>query len=226
MITLTAPDVSFLAALSSPEFGVLDSKTVIAQGGSSGADAAKTDKATTYLNGTSAGSGPYIIKEWTRSTRLVLQRNPNYWGTPPPTQQVVFNEVADPQTQVLQLEKGDADVAFNLTSDQVATLHGQPNVKIIPANTLDFAYLALNVDPSISKPLSNPLVRQAIRYAIDYDGIVSKLLNGAAVQPASIVPVGLLGSTPDINNAIRIHRDVAKAKASANPGGISPWVRL
>ena len=48
-ITLKAPDVSFLAVMTGPNFGILDSKTVMANGGTDAADAAKTDKATTYL---------------------------------------------------------------------------------------------------------------------------------------------------------------------------------
>ena len=58
-ITLSAPDVSFLAAMVARNFAVLDSKTLIAQGGTDAADAAKTDKATAYLNANSAGTGPY-----------------------------------------------------------------------------------------------------------------------------------------------------------------------
>src|SRR5208283_879840 len=105
-ITLSAPDVSFLAAMTSPNFGILDSKTVIAQGGSDAADAAKVDTATTYLNANSAGTGPYILKSWTPDTSIVFTRNPNYWGPAPYFQQVILDGVKDGQTQALQLQKG------------------------------------------------------------------------------------------------------------------------
>ena len=37
--------------------------------------------------------------------------------------------------------------------------------------------------------------RQAIGYAIDYDGIVKSMLGGAALRPAHYLPIGVSGST-------------------------------
>jgi peptide/nickel transport system substrate-binding protein len=212
-ITLKAPDVSFLNVIVGPNFGILDSKTVMAQGGTDAANAATADTATTWLNSNSAGAGPYILKEWTRNTRVVLMANPNYWGPKPYFQQVILDGVKDSQTQALQLQKGDAQIAFNLSSDQLASLKGVANVKIVNGTTPDYMYMAMNTSPAISKPLSNPLVRLAIRYAIDYNGIVNKLLNGAGVQLASIIPLGYVGNSPAQNAATLIHTDVKKAKA-------------
>lgn len=212
-ITLSGPNVSFLAQMVSPNFAVLDSKTVMAQGGTDAADAAKTDKATTYLDANSAGTGPYILKEWTRNTRVVLERNPNYWGSAPYFKEVILNGVKDAETQKLQLQKGDADMAFGLTSDQVKELKGQSGVRVDLGPTLDYWYLALNVGPAVSKPLSNPLVRQAIRYAIDYNGIINNLLNGEGQQLASIIPIGYVGNSPAQNAAQRIVTNQAKARA-------------
>src|SRR5579871_2298555 len=114
-ITLSAPDVSFLAAMTGSNFSVLDSKTVIANGGTDDANAAKTDKAKNYLNANSPGTGPYILKEWTRDTRIVLDANPNYWGPAPYFKEVILNGVKNGETQKLQLQKGDAQMAFNMT---------------------------------------------------------------------------------------------------------------
>jgi peptide/nickel transport system substrate-binding protein len=212
-ITLKAPDVSFLAVMVGPNFGVVDSKTVIAQGGTDAANASTADKATTYLNSNSAGSGPYVLKEWTRNTRIVLERNPNYWGPAPYFQEVILNGVKDAQTQALQLKKGDADIAFSLTSDQLASLKSDSNVKVNYGPTPDYVYMAMNISPALSKPLSSPLVRQAIRYAIDYNGIINKLLNGAGTQIASVIPLGYIGNSPAQNAAARIITNVTKAKA-------------
>jgi peptide/nickel transport system substrate-binding protein len=212
-ITLKSADVSFLAAMTSPNFAVLDSKTLMAHGGTDAADAAKTDTAKTYLDANSAGTGPYILKEWTRNTRVVLDRNPNYWGPAPFFQEVILDGVKNSETQKLQLQKGDAQMAFSLSSDQVTALKGDPNVKIALGPTLDYVYMVMNVSPAVSKPLSNPLVRQAIRYAIDYKGIINKLLNGAGRQEASIIPIGYVGNSVAQNAAQSIQTNTAKAKA-------------
>jgi peptide/nickel transport system substrate-binding protein len=224
-ITTKTPDVSFLAAMTGPNFAVLDSKTVMANGGTDAADAAKTDKAKAYLESTSAGTGPYILKEWTRNTRVVLDANPTYWGPAPYFKEVIIDGVKNPETQKLQLQKGDAQMAFNMTSDQVAALKGDPNVKVALGGTLDYVYLAMNVSPAVSKPLSNPLVRQGIRAAIDYNGIINKLLNGAGRQEATIIPIGYVGNSAAQNAAQEPKTDPAKARAlfaqAGYPNGFS-----
>ena len=50
-------------------YSVYDSKAVIAQGGTSGKDAEKADKATTWLDTHSAGTGPYVLTAPGRATR-------------------------------------------------------------------------------------------------------------------------------------------------------------
>jgi hypothetical protein len=54
--------------------------------------------------------------------------------------------------------------------------------------------------------------RQAIGYAIDYDGIVKSMLGGAALRPAHYLPIGVSGSTEEIARQIGFRQDLAKAK--------------
>ena len=75
-VTLVGPDASFLAALAAPQCGVLDAKTVTAQGGTDADDAKEKDKATQWLNENSAGSGPYRLVAARKGEEIVLDRNP------------------------------------------------------------------------------------------------------------------------------------------------------
>ena len=95
----------------------------------------------------------------------------------------------------------------------MTALKGKPGVKIAFGPTLDYVYMAHEYQPGVSKPLSNPLVRQAIRYAIDYKGIINSLLNGAGRQEATIIPIGYVGNSAAQNAAHAIQTNVAKAKA-------------
>ena len=58
----------------------------------------------------------------------------------------------------------------------------------------------------IGGPLANPTLRQAIGYAIDYDGIVNGLMSGAAIQPATIAPEPLPGTLADPGQEVRHRR--------------------
>ena len=119
-----------LTILCAPAASVLDSKVVKQNGGTDAPDAKETDKATTWLNGHSAGSGPYQVVAWERNGSVTLQRNANYWGGTPGYERVVIRHIPESGSQLLALRRGDVDVAFNLTPEQIKSIESDPDVGI------------------------------------------------------------------------------------------------
>lgn len=214
-ITLSAPDASFLAALAAIPCGIIDSKTVMAQGGTDADDAKDKDKATEWLNNNSAGSGPYKLVSFKRNEEAVLERNANHWGPKPYFARIVFRHVKDGTTQREMVERGDADVAHDFDPDIVAKIKEGPRIKILPGLSMNQVYMAVNTSAEVSKELSDKRVRQAVSYAIDYDGIIKGLVRGAGEQPPAMIPLGLLG----VDKAMARKRDLAKAKALLTDAG-------
>lgn len=206
VITLHAPEGAFLTKLSEPTFGVLDSAVVRAQGGTDAPDAAQSDKATDWLNENSAGSGPYVVKNWVIKDEMIIERNPNYWGEAPQVDRFIFKEVEDPNTQALQLRAGDVDLAFALTADQIPLVQGQRGVKLIDGAGFYIVFLLMNEDVAIGGPMADEQVRQAVRAAIDYDGL-AQLFGAGSITPHSFIQVGFAGALPSGRT-----RDVARAK--------------
>ncbi len=206
-ITLTEPNAAFLAMLVSPNFGIVDSKTVMAHGGTADPDADTKDKATEWLDQNSAGTGPYILKGWTRDVEVVLEKNPNYWREPAKLDKIIIKNVTDSATQRMMVSRGDIDVAQNMDIDAIEA-YKKEGGRVVEGNTMDMIYLAMTTSPEISEPLSHKEVRQAVAYAIDYDGIINQLMHGAAIRLPSIIPVGLLGTDPNLGYP----HDPAKAK--------------
>lgn len=218
---LPAPDVSFLAALADVNFAVLDSVAVRAHGGNDSPQAATKDRATSWLNNHSAGTGPFVLSQWVRggTGRIVLTRNKYFWGKKPSLDKIVFTGVPDTTTQRLEVSRGTVDVAQNINVDGLKVLKSDPNVRVVTGNTLDLVYMGLTTNSKISKPLSNPKVRQAIRYALDYNGIINGLLSGVGTHPNSMLPVGMLGNDPAFNNSVKPVLDVARAKSLMKAAG-------
>lgn len=216
-ITLKEPNAAFLSILTSPNFAVVEAKAVKAHNGTDAANADKADKATDWLDQNSAGTGPYVLKKWTRGVEVVLERNPTYWRQPAPFARIVVRDVPDPSTQLEQVERGDVNIAESLDPDLTARFRQSGRGQVVQGNTLDMTYLAMTTNVSISSALAERKVRQAISYAIDYDGIIKGLMRGSAVQIPSIIPVGLLGADP----GLALKRDVAKAKALMGEAGYS-----
>jgi len=208
VITLEEPEGAFLTKLSEPTFGVTDSEAVRAHGGTDAENASEVDTATEWLDQNSVGSGPYVLRSWVLKDQLVLERNPYYWGEPPQVDRFIFREIEDANAQALQLAAGDVDLAFSLTADQLPMLEGSPGVKIIDGPGLYIVFLLMNQNPDLGGPLSNEKVRQAVRAALDYEGL-AELFGAGSLTPHSFIQVGFAGALPpgrerDLDRARRL----------------------
>ena len=202
----TASPQGFLAVLTFTIGSVVDSKEVKAKesGGDSGS---------TYLLDHSLGSGAYVIDHWTKNSEVLLKANSQYGGSPKPALSgVLVKHVPESTNQQFALEKGDADIARNLGAQQIAALQGKQGVVTTTGNSLQLVYVGMNVTV---KPLDNVNVREALRTAIDYDGIVKDLFKGGAKKVQDIVPAGLAG----YNESTPFQADVNKAKSLLQQAG-------
>lgn len=192
-----APDF-FLRVLSFTTSGIVNPKEAEAH-------ASGNDMGSAWLTDHSAGSGPYVLVSWDRNSQIVLKANPNYWRGKPSIDTIVIRHVPEPSTQLLLLQKGDADIVYGLTADLIEQLRGVKGVRILDYPVLQIAYIGMNVKNPI---LANEKVREAIRYSIDYDGIINNILRGGAMKIQTIIPYPLMGYNP----ATPYYRDVSKAK--------------
>lgn len=205
-LTLTQPDPSILAKLVFSAFSVVNADEVRAQGGTDADDAATADTAEEWLNSTSAGTGAYVLESWDPQVETVLVRNPNYWGEAPYFDRVIITNIAEAATQKTALEGGDIDLALDITIDQIADLQAADGIEVFQGTGNIVHFLIMNQDPEIGGPVSDPLVQQAIRLVLDYEGYQA-LWGGST--PASVIPVGFFGA---YGSDRAITRDVGRAQ--------------
>ena len=93
-----------------------------------------------WLKTHAAGTGAFALRAWKANESVVLEANPTYREGAPPLKRVVIRHVPEPAAQRLLIEKGDADIARDLTPDQVASIAGDKDVKITasPQATLHY----------------------------------------------------------------------------------------
>lgn len=220
VLRLHEPLPALLATLTHPALCPLDSKVVGANGGTSGPDARDKDTAEAYLNSHSAGTGPYVLAGYVPKQEVVLLKNPTHWRGMPRFDRIVIRAIPEPTDQALLVEKGDVEVAVNLGRNEAARLRNVPGVTVKTSLALNVVSLAMNNNPQVGGPFSNPKVQQAVRYALDYDGILA-LADPGAVRAAGLIPTNLPGSRPT-REAVKTDRERAKALLrEANLGEIS-----
>ncbi|MEK1924412.1 MAG: ABC transporter substrate-binding protein, partial [Rhizobium giardinii] len=75
-----------------------------------------------WLKTNSAGSGAYSLREWRSNEYVLLDRNDEYWGEAPAMRRVMIRHLPESQSQRLQLERGDIDVAYALLAADLQAL--------------------------------------------------------------------------------------------------------
>jgi len=163
------------------------------------------DMGQAWLMDHSAGAGPYNLEEWDRKIKVVLKANENYWRGAPKIKTVILQDIPEPTDQLLLLKKGDIDVAWDLTAEQANSLKGGPDVSIVTTPGQSDEYVGMNAGWG---PFKDVRVRQAVKYAIDYNAIIDKVMTGFAINNQQFLPVGYFGYVE--NNPY--YQDIEKAK--------------
>jgi peptide/nickel transport system substrate-binding protein len=132
-----------------------------------------------------AGTGPFRFAAWEARRRVVLERNPDYWGTPARAEAVVFRPVTDPVTRTAELLTGGIDIALELPPDTVAVLREAGDVRVAEAVGPHLWFLILNRREG---PFADLRMRRAVNLAIDKRALVREVLQDTAVTADGPVP--------------------------------------
>jgi len=216
-VRLNTVNPAFLSIIARGFFGIYDSEVAKANGGTCGTD----DTFEEYANShPSVGSGAYQIVSYTSGSEVILEKFKDASVQQGKVDKYIIRNIADANTQLMEIEAGDIDFALDLTADQTASLEGAENIQLVPNKTYDLFFLLLNASEEYGKELANPKVREAIKYAIDYEGLCALAGNGA-FTPDGIIPEGFLGYRGEST----VTRDVEKARAllaeAGYPDGIT-----
>jgi peptide/nickel transport system substrate-binding protein len=209
------PNAAIPAIAANPALGIVQEKVVRANGGDDSPQAAKKDKAEKFLNTTSAGSGPYELERFSTTTQTSMKANAGYWGEAKPGyKRIIVRNVAAPE-QKLNVQRGDSQLALDLSGDQVAGLEKTLQVQTTPSPNVVF--LLANASPKVSAVTSKPEFREAMRKAIDYPRFV-ELGGRGATQAAGIIPSMFIGA---LDEGDAPEQDADAAKAAVEEGGLA-----
>src|SRR5215471_16060725 len=130
-----------------------------------------------YTKQNTAGSGAYRVVSWTAGTEVILERNDKWVGGPlPKVKRIVWRIVPSAGNRRALLERGDADISYDLPNKDFVELKSNPRLNIISTPYSNgIQYIGMNVT---KPPFDNLKVRQAVAYAIPYQKIMDAVLFG------------------------------------------------
>lgn len=180
-IKLTAPFGPFLNVLAFPALGLVPSGTPF----------------TPLSSSPPPGVGPYKIVDVVPNRSFSLVRNP-YWsgqaipGIPSGNVRVDVKIEPNNQTEAEQVLSGGADVFDSNDSippTLLAQVQHQAAERFAKEPTVSDEFFFMNVK---AKPFSNPLVREAVEYALDRRAL-QRLASGMLTPACFFLPAGMPG---------------------------------
>jgi peptide/nickel transport system substrate-binding protein len=169
-----------------------------------------------YTKQKTVGSGAYRVVQWTAGSDVVLERNDKWVGGPlPKVRRIVWRIVPSAGNRRALLERGDADISYDLPNKDFVELKGGGKLNIVSTPYSNgVQYIGMNV---AKPPFDNVKVRQAVAYAVPYQKIMDAALFGLS-KP-------MFGAPADQKTEIiwpqphKFKTDLAKAKQLLAEGG-------
>lgn len=173
-----------------------------------------------FLNDTTIGTGPMFLKEWKRNERVVLEKNPTYWGiaaghhrVPKYTYFIDLN-VPEPVTQQMMLISGDIDLSKELPKDIINQIRDNPAIRVEDYKRFIASSFLMNLQ---YKPFSDVKVRQAVKYAIDYDTLVNDIMSAIPLDRPILKPA--IGTDDDLIYGYDLEKAKQLMAESSYPDG-------
>ena len=129
----------------------------------------------------SFGSGAYILKEWKKGQRIVMEANPRWWGNkiyPNRPKTLIIRIIREATTRVKALIAGEVDWIMRVPPQFIGQINAKPGYKVLTTSSIRIYFVGYLTDQG--GPFANAKVRQAINYAIDAESIIKTLLQGRA----------------------------------------------
>jgi peptide/nickel transport system substrate-binding protein len=216
-IVFSAPNAGFLHQQAAGNFGIA-SPTALKKYGATG------------FGNHPVGSGPFMFTSYAPGSQLSLAANPAYkWGPsalsekPPLLDKLIFRIVTDDSGRYNALQSGQLQVAMNLPPNDISAASKSGRYKQLTVQSIG---TPIGMPINVTKPpTDDPLVRQAILFAVDQKTLVSEVLFGVDT-PAHTVLTPITPGYSAQSGALYSY-DPAKAQAlldqagwKVGPGGV------
>lgn len=213
-IKLKRRDPTILSALATFNTAIMPKKLFEAQAGEKDADKAKT------FAERPVGTGPFMLTDWTRNSRMILKRNPHYWGKDaagaqlPYLDEIRMEVIPDDAARILKLQAGELDLIELVPFSRVAELKADPQLDMVLFPSTTAHNLIINNREKNAAGAPNPMhdkrVRQAMNHAIEKNALINVVMSGIGTPSGSLIPA----ATPyAIGNGVPPYPyDLAKAK--------------
>jgi peptide/nickel transport system substrate-binding protein len=136
-----------------------------------------------------SGTGPFSLAKFVPGDHLEFTARKSYWqGSPAKSQSVIVRFLREDATRVAALQAGEVHVISNVPPDSVSLIKKDNNLEMLAVPGVRVVFVAFMPD---RPPFNNVLLRQAVMYAIDREGLVKNVLGGYGEVAQSVYASGV-----------------------------------
>ena len=122
------------------------------------------------------GTGAFAFKEWVQGDKIVLTKNPEYWGTPAKLDEATFKFISDPTAAFAAMMAEDVDAFSGFPApENLPQFEADPRFQVLVGSTEGETILSTN---NKQPPFDNAKVREAVAHAIDRQAIIDGAMFG------------------------------------------------
>jgi oligopeptide transport system substrate-binding protein len=175
--------------------------------------------------GNLVSNGAFTLKEWIVNSRVVLEKNPQYWNAKEvQLTRVTYLGIEDGNVDVKLFEAGQNEMVYQLPPGTYEGLKKKYPNEVKNAPMLGLRYYSLQTR---SKAMSDVRVRQALSMVLDRDVLAKKVTADGQVPAYSVLVKGLDGADVVDYDWAKwpMDRRIAEAKRLLAEAGVKPGTR-
>ena len=199
-VTIDAPKPYFIAKLTYPIAFVVNADNVTA-GGENWTD-------------DPVGTGPFVLKSYSIGERMLLSKNPNYWGDPAYLDEVQLLLAGGSAMAMYENDEIDITGIGLADLERVTDPEEELSKDVVEVPpSFSTSYIGFNVEEA---PFDDVHFRRALNFAVDKQ-LVANAVFSDLVRPATgVIPPGFVGFNPDLEGLAfdedRAKEELAKSK--------------
>ena len=122
------------------------------------------------------GTGAFKFTSWTQGDNIMIEKNPNYWGSPAALDMATFKFISDPTAAFASMMAEDVDVFVGFPApENLPQFEADPRFQVLVGSTEGETILAMN---NKQAPFDNVKVREAVAHAINRQAIIDGAMFG------------------------------------------------
>ena len=150
----------------------------------------------TFAHRNAMGTGPFMVDSWQPDQKLVLKRNPNWWGKMEGNiTEVIYSPIKTETTRAAALLSGEVDMVLDPSPQDLPRMRASSALKVMDGAENRTIFLGMDqfrdelLGSNIKgkNPLKDVRVRKALYQAIDIDTIKRVTMRGLSDPTGALV---------------------------------------